>query len=55
MPRPEKWRFGKFKILKLRIYDEKLERYQQILKVQKKTMQKDFEDHVNRVISGINN
>ena len=52
MPRPLRWNVGKFKILKLRIYDEKLERYQQILKAQQKTMQKDFEDHINRVISG---
>jgi len=55
MGRPAKWVLGKFRIIKLRVYEDKIDRYKQILKAQNKTMQQDLEDHINRVISGQNN
>ena len=55
MGRNPKWTLGKFKTVKLKIYDEKLERYQQILKAQNRTMQQDYEEYINRVITGKNN
>lgn len=55
MGRNSKWKLGKFKTLKLKVYEEKLARYQQILKAQGRTMQQDYEEYINRVITGKNN
>lgn len=50
MARPKKWNVGKFKNFKLKLYGETAERYQQVLNIKKKTVQQDFEDHVNQTI-----
>lgn len=50
MARPIKWKVGKFRKLKLKLYEETANRYQQVLKAKDKTMQQDFEDHVNQTI-----
>lgn len=49
MPRPNKWKLGFFKEVKLKLSHQLLERYQKILKLQNKTMQEDFEDHVKKL------
>lgn len=50
MPK-KKWTLGKTRVFKLKLYDETARRYQQILAIKNKTMQKDFEDYVNKVLS----
>jgi hypothetical protein len=50
MARPIKWQVGKFRKLKLKLYEETAERYQQVLRIKGKTIQQDFEDHVNQTI-----
>ena len=50
MARPIKWKQGKFKKLKFKIYEPTLKRYKQILDAKNKSMQQDFEDHVNQTI-----
>ena len=50
MARPKKWNVGKFKNFKLKLYGETADRYQQVLSIKKKTVQQDFEDHVNQTI-----
>ncbi len=50
MARPIKWQIGKFKKFKLKLYDETAKRYQTILAAKGKTIQQDFEDHVNQTI-----
>lgn len=51
MARPIKWKIGKFRTMKLKLYGETFERYQQIVKARKKTIQQDFEDYVNQTIN----
>lgn len=50
MARPIKWEVGKFKKFKLKLYSETAQRYQQVLEIKGKTIQQDFEDHVNQTI-----
>jgi len=50
MARPIKWQVGKFKKFKLKLYDETANRYKQVLDIKGKTIQQDFEDHVNQTI-----
>ena len=42
---------GKFKSLKVKVYDEKLARYKLVLKGRKKTIQQDLEEYINRTIN----
>jgi len=50
MARPIKWEQGKFKKVKFKLYEPTLNRYKQIIVMKGKTMQKDFEDHVDDTI-----
>jgi len=50
MARPIKWEVGKFQKFKLNLYKETADRYKQILDAKGKTIQQDFEDHVNQTI-----
>lgn len=50
MARTAKWKVGTFKNFKLKLTNEKAERYQQILKIKNKTAQQDFEDHVDKTL-----
>lgn len=42
---------GKFKSLKVKVYDETLDRYKLVLRGRKKTIQQDLEDYINRTIN----
>lgn len=46
----KKWFPGTFKALKLKISNKDLRDYQKVLKVKGRTMQEDFEEHINRLI-----
>lgn len=50
MARPKKWKVGEFQKFKLKLYGETAERYKQVLQIKGKTIQQDFEDHVNQTI-----
>lgn len=51
MPRIKKWKVGKFKILKLKLYDETMKKYKEILRIKGKKIQEDYEDYVNSLLN----
>lgn len=50
MARPTTWKPGEYRKIKLKLTLETVGRYQQVLKIKGKTMQQDFEEHVNTII-----
>ena len=53
MARPIKWGAGTFKKFKLKLQKEKAARYQKFLEMKEppRTVQRDFEDHVEKILS----
>lgn len=50
MGRKKIW-LGQFRALKVKVYDETLDRYKMVLKGRKKTIQQDLEEYINRTIN----
>lgn len=51
MGRKKIW-LGKFRVLNIKVYDETLQRYKQIMAAKKKTIQQDIDEHIKKTISG---
>lgn len=50
MGRKKIW-LGQFRSLKVKVYDETLDRYKLVLKGRKKTIQQDLEEYIQRTIN----
>lgn len=50
MGRPKKWEPGQFQKFKLKLPGETADRYKQIIEAKCKTIQQDFQDHVEQTI-----
>lgn len=50
MGRKKIW-LGSFRVLNIKVYDETLQRYKQILSAKRKTIQQDIDEHIRKTVN----